>query len=315
LRDLERKTMVQSMQIIHQDSARKLDETSIRRSFVSGPTSWIDVGHTRLAYWRFGDGPDLVFVHGWPLHSATFRRILPTLARDYTCHLLDLPGAGRSRPTSDTPFGLEEHADTLRRAVDRIGLERYSLLAHDSGAVFARLLAASDSRVRALVMGNTEIPGHRPKVVEMYVALTKLPGATELVRLAMHSRRVRHSRIGFGSCFSDPSYADGEFHDLFVAPMLQSALAMRDQTELVRHLDFGVVDRMEETHAHIQAPTLLVWGELDPFFPLEKARRMMPGFRGGAELDVISGARLFAHEDHAPRFASSAAEFLARAAH
>src|SRR5262245_5001990 len=121
------------MQIAHHDSPRKLDETSIRRSFVSGPMAFVDLGHTRLAYWRFGSGPDLVFVHGWPLHSATFRRILPVLAREYTCHLVDLPGAGRSRTTAETPFGLAEHADTLRRAVDELGLERYSLLAHDSG--------------------------------------------------------------------------------------------------------------------------------------------------------------------------------------
>lgn len=275
--------------------------------------AFVDVEHTRLAYWRFGAGPDLVFVHGWPLHSATFRRILPVLARDYTCHLVDLPGAGRSKPTADTPFGLEEHADTLRRAVDRLGLESYSLLAHDSGAVFARLLAASDARVRALVAGNTEIPGHRPKVVEMYVAMTKIPGATALTRLLMRSGTVRRSGLGFGGCFSDPRYVDGEFHELFVAPILESARAMHDQTQLVRHLDFGVVDRLDDAHAKMKAPTLLLWGERDPFFPLEKAKRMLPSFRGGAELDVIADARLFAHEDHAERFASSASAFLRRA--
>lgn len=275
--------------------------------------AFVDVHHTRLAYWRFGSGPDLVFVHGWPLHSATFRRILPTLARDFTCHLVDLPGAGRSRPTAATPFGLEEHADTLRRAIDKLGLERYSLLAHDSGAVFARLVAASDSRVRALVMGNTEIPGHRPKVVEMYVAMTKLPGAMALTRLLMRSERVRRSGIGFGGCFSDASYVDGEFHELFVAPLLETANAMHDQTRLIRHLDFGVVDGLEEAHRRIDVPTLLLWGERDPFFPLAKAKQMLPSFRGGAELDVIADARLFAHEDHAERFASSASTFLGHA--
>jgi pimeloyl-ACP methyl ester carboxylesterase len=300
------------MQLLTHESTRKLDETSIRRTFVAGPMGWLDVGHTRLAYWRFGTGPDLVFVHGWPLHAATFRRILPVLARDFTCHLFDLPGAGRSRPTPETPFGLVEHAETLRRAVDRLDLPHYALLAHDSGAVFARLVAASDARVRALVMGNTEIPGHRPKVVEMYVALGKIPGATALTRLLMHARRVRHSSIGFGGCFTDVSYADGDFHELFVAPILESSDAMRGQMGLVRHLDFSVVDRLDETHARIQIPTFLCWGEHDPFFPLAKAQAMLAGFAGGAELDVIADARLFAHEDHAPRFASSVSSFLAR---
>src|SRR5262245_65264345 len=86
------------------------------------PHEYVAVSHGRLAYWRFGRGPDVVFVHGWPLHSATFRGIVPALARSFTLHLLDLPGTGHSE--WDGPIDLASHAVTLRSAIDALGLRQ-----------------------------------------------------------------------------------------------------------------------------------------------------------------------------------------------
>src|SRR5262245_65898218 len=60
------------------------------------PHDYITLDHGRLAYWRYGRGPEVVLNHGWPLHSATFRRIVPALARTFTLHLIDLPGTRTS---------------------------------------------------------------------------------------------------------------------------------------------------------------------------------------------------------------------------
>src|SRR5581483_3338610 len=74
------------------DSAAEAEAT---RAFET-PTAYLDVGHNQLAYYRLGRGPDLFFVHGWPISAVTFRSILPFLSGKYTCHLIDLPGAGRT---------------------------------------------------------------------------------------------------------------------------------------------------------------------------------------------------------------------------
>lgn len=277
------------------------------------PTDMIDVGHSRLAYWRLGRGPDLLFVHGWPLHSATFRHLLPRLSDRFTCHLLDLPGAGETESDRNTPVGLKEHADTLATAVDRIGLERYALLAHDSGAAIARLLAAEHGpRVRGLVIGNSEIPGHRPWQVEVYRLLAHLPLGEALLGTFLTAGPLRRSPLALGACFTDPRFGDGEFKDLFVTPLVRSKRRLAGQMRLVYGLDWSVVDALEAVHRRITAPVLLIWGEHDPFFPLEKAKRMTPQFPAGAELVVIEGAKLFAHEDHPETFASHARPFLER---
>ncbi len=204
------------------------------------------------------------------------------------------------------------HGATVRAAIDALGLGSCALLAHDSGGFIARLVAADDrARVRGLVLGNTEVPGHTPWLLIMYALLAKLPGGTRLIRTLLRSRTIRGSGLGFKGCFEDPTYLDGEFHELFVAPLLSSSRVAEGQMQLLKTIDAAAVERLAALHARIHAPVQLVWGTEDPFFPIAKARAMLAQFAGRARLDEIAGARLFAHEDRAADFAALARPFLA----
>jgi pimeloyl-ACP methyl ester carboxylesterase len=278
---------------------------------LSRPHRFVSLQDGRVAYWRFGRGPDVVMVHGWPLHSATFRHVAPRLAERFTVHLLDLPGTGHTEWNG--AIGLRAHARTVRAVVDAIGLERYAFVAHDSGGAIARLVAAEDSRVAGLVLGNTEVPGHHPWQIGVYVLAGKVRLLGALMLAALKVGPIRRSALGFGGCFRDPRAVEGEFGELFVRPLVSSRRVAEGQMELARNLDADVVDALPEVHARIAAPALCIWGTDDPFFPLAKARAMVPQFAGGAELVEIPGAKLFAHEDEPAAFAGHAAAFLEKA--
>lgn len=285
----------------------------LRASFAAPPPSFVDVGHSRLAHRRFGKGPDVVFVHGWPLTSATFRAIVPRLADRYTCHLLDLPGTGDTEWDAATPITFEAHADTVRRAVDRLGLSRYAVIAHDSGGLVARMLAAEDPRVAGLVLGNTEVPDHTPWQVMAFVMLGRLPRGRALLQALLRSAWLRRSPLGFGGCFRDPARAEGEFHDLFVAPLLASKERAAGQMRLLSAVSGDAVRHLSALHARLRVPVRLVWGEDDPFFPLARARAMVREFGGPTELVVLPGLRLFAHEEDPAAFAREAEVLLRQA--
>jgi haloalkane dehalogenase len=274
------------------------------------PHAHIEAGAQRLAYWRFGSGPDVVLIHGWPLHAATFRRIIPALAKRFTLHVFDLPGVGQSE--AHGPVSFTSHAAAVRRAVDALGLTSYTLLAHDSGGVIARLIAVDDPRVRGLVLGGTEMPGYHPPLFETYVRLSKLPGFATLLRATLRVGFLRRSALGFGGCFTDRRYADGEFCDLFVKPLLASPHAVDGHLALLRSVDFAFMDALSAVHARIRTPVLCIWGTADPFFPIAKARAMTREFGGEAELVEIAGAKLFTHEDHPEAFVAHALPFLGR---
>ena len=80
------------------------------------------MGAGEVAYRVVGTGPDVLFVHGWPVSGATYRTLLPHLADHVTCHLIDLPGAGSSRFTADTPLSIENHIHSVRRTLDLLEL-------------------------------------------------------------------------------------------------------------------------------------------------------------------------------------------------
>jgi pimeloyl-ACP methyl ester carboxylesterase len=274
------------------------------------PHDFIEVDKGRIAYWRFGSGPDVVLIHGWPIHAATFRKIVPTLAKHFTLHLFDLPGSGQTQWSGRIDF--PSHVAALRSAIDSLGLIRYAILAHDSGGVTARLLAADDARVIGLILGNTEIPGHHAPVVRLYAWISRHASLSALVLASMRIGAVRRSPLGFGGIFTNAAYVDGEFGNLFVRPLLASKELAEAQWELFRNLDFAMIDGLAGVHRRILAPVLCIWGTDDPFFPIGKARRMLEQFGGGAELVEIEHAKLFTHEDHPEAFAAHALSFLTR---
>jgi len=276
-----------------------------------GPHDVIDAGHSRVAHWRFGRGPDLLFVHGWPLHSATFRHLLPRLSARFSCHLIDLPGTGHTRSDPNPPIGLSEHADTLRRVVDKLGLTRFAYVAHDSGGSAARMAAMGDARVAGIVLGDTEIPGHHPWLVETAMKGLNLPGALRLYGTCLRMPWFRRTGFAFASFFTDRRTIEGEFREWFLQPMFDSYEVMQGQMRLIQRFDPQVVDDLSQVHRRLRAPTLLVWGTADTLFPLAKAKAMVDQFHGGAQLREIQGAGLMGHEDRAEEFLAHAEPFLA----
>ncbi len=62
-----------------------------------------------------GQGPPLVLLHGWALHSGLWGPLLPRLAARHRVHAVDLPGHGHSAATD--PFTLEEIVAAVDAAV------------------------------------------------------------------------------------------------------------------------------------------------------------------------------------------------------
>jgi pimeloyl-ACP methyl ester carboxylesterase len=273
----------------------------------------IDVGTAKLAYRKTGTGPDLVFVHGWPLHGETWRAIVPRLADRYTCHVFDLPGTGRSEWAKDTRINLRAHAVAVLTAIETLGLDRVGFVGHDSGGAIARVAAAElGTRCFGLALGNTEIPGHAPPGLVWFVRIGKMPGGLSLLPMILRSKRLRRSNIGLGGAFHDLAFIDGEFGEMFVKPLLSDKRAAAGQLRMIRHWEWDTMDAMAATHAKITAPVQLIWGARDPWFPVTKARAMVDQFPGGAELAEIPDGKVFVHEERPDVWAAHAGRFFDR---
>ena len=99
-----------------------------------------------------------------------------------------------------------------------------------------------------------------------------------------------------GGAFADSSLLDGEFDEFFLRPLHRSRPHRDAAVRLLRSFDRRHVDGLVATHRRIDVPVRLVWGDRDPFFPVDWATAMVATFPN-ADLRVIEGAGLFAHEE------------------
>ena len=275
------------------------------------PHRYVDLEHGEIAYWKFGEGPNVVLIHGWPLHGATWRNVIPELSGSFTCHVIDLPGTGHTRWADDAPFGFREHAQTISKVLDILDIDSLAFVAHDSGATMTRLVdTMRPGQVWAHVMGNTEIPGHVPTALRRAKYAKLVPGLPRLVQLAGRTKAgVRQMWI---TCFADLAFIETDYRKFFVDPMANDVAYVRGQMRLVHNLDVSIVeDELAGIHEQITAPVLLLWGERDPWFPWKVGKSMVDSFGGPpAKVHLWPKGRLFVHEEFAPEFGRRAAEFL-----
>lgn len=287
----------------------KMERTT--QMFYGQPAEVADLGPTQLAWRRYGSGPPLLLVHGFPLSGFTWRRVLPSLAPHFTCYVPDLPGLGESEWTASTDFTWMGQARTLQAFADHLGLDRYRVMAQDTGGTFSRCLASIDgARVERLAVINTEMPGHRPPWIPLYQALLALPGTPAAFRRLMRSQAFLLSAMGFGGCFTNPRLIGGDFHEHVITPLIHSPRRLEGMRRYLRELrDWSVVDALPRLHAGLSMPVQLIWGADDPTFPIRHAREMVRQLPHGSLVE-IPGARLLVHEEKPEEVARAALEFF-----
>jgi haloalkane dehalogenase len=281
-----------------------MDEAAAAELFRQPPARFLDVGVGEVALRTVGSGPDVLFVHGWPVSGATFRKLLPHLVDHVTCQLVDLPGAGSSRITADTPLSIDNHIRSVRRVVDLLELQDVAVVGHDSGGMIARHAMAGDPRLRALGLIDTEQSTGVSWKFRSFIAGRHVPGFGAALGWLAGKPRLRRSRLVLGDAFADRTLLDGEFDEFFLQPLHRSKTHRDATMRLLRSFDHAHVDALRGLHARIDVPTQLVWGELDRFFPVAWARDMVADF-ADANLAVIDGAGLFAHEERPAEVAAA----------
>lgn len=285
--------------------------TEAAQLFRDEPLRHIDVGEGHVAYRRVGEGPDVLFVHGWPVSGATFRTLLPHLASHVTCHVIDLPGTGSSLFDSSTRLTIDQHIMSVRRTVDALELDQVAAVGHNSGGLIARHALAGDARLRAMGLINTEMSSGLGWRVKLFLASGSVPGIGAALGWVAGQPNIRRNRFILGDAFANADLLDGEFDEFFLRPLHRSPRHRQAAVKLLQSFDQALVEQLVDIHRQITVPVQLVWGKRDPFFPVEQARAEVATFPD-ARIEVIRGAGLFSHEDRPAEVAEALLPVLTR---
>jgi len=261
---------------------------------------------------QVGTGEDLVFIHGFPTHGYTWRKILPQLSEKYYCHIIDLPGLGASEWSRNTDFNIAAQATKLKLLLSKLNIDNCSLIAHDSGGTIARILAIKEPTiVKNLILINTEMPNHRPPFIELYQKIGLLPFMPFYFRKKLSQQRFVKSSMGFKQAYSDKSMLD-DISNLgpYLDPVIESKQKTIGAFKFLKGIDWQIVDGFQKTHADINSRTLLIWGEDDKTFPIHLAKKMALQFESHLEFMTIKNASLLPHEEKPEEVAKAIQEFL-----
>jgi pimeloyl-ACP methyl ester carboxylesterase len=104
---------------------------------------------TTIAYWRSGEGPPLVLVHGTTADHSRWTPVMTAFERRFTVCAIDRRGRGGSGDPDDYAIGRE--FEDVAAVVDSLG-EPAFLLGHSYGALCALEAALLTRNVRKLVL-------------------------------------------------------------------------------------------------------------------------------------------------------------------
>lgn len=227
----------------------------------------------RLALRVFGEGDAVLLLHGFPGSSHDWDEVAVRLAATSRVVVPDLIGfGGSSRPPDPERLWADAQAEALAAALDVLEVDQAALVGHDFG------------------------------------------GPVALAFLRRHPRRVTHLALAATNAFPDtpipfplstvtwPLVGGLAARFLFSGPALRlmsGRRQARSEVASVRTIFSTSLRNLERLYAplaellpRIDVPTLVLWGDHDPFFPLEQGHRTAAAIPG-ARLVALEGAGHF----------------------
>ena len=261
-------------------------------------------------YLDSGEGPAVLFIHGLTGSSRNWAHLVDMLNTDHRILVPDLHGHGASaKPMGD--YSLSAHAATLRDLLDRLGIDRVTLVGHSlGGGIAMQFCYLFPERVERLVLVAS---GGFGRSVSPLLRSATLPGA-EWVLPLIASSWVRDRVEAVGRSLAKLGWRPSP--DVTEAWRGFTSLADADARRAFLATTRSVIDPGGQTvtaHDHlpmvVAIPTLVVWGTRDKMIPTwhaTTAHQAIPGSR----VELFEGAGHYPQLDQPERFAQVLSDFM-----
>lgn len=259
----------------------------------------------QISFLSGGEGEVFLLLHGIPGSAYAWESVGIQLAAQYNVIIPDLLGFGESdAPTDD--YYMVAQANALKRLLDTLGVTTLFIGGHDFGGPVALTLIRvfPELTIKGLVLTDTNtftdtyvppplrvasipvlntfffkiVAGNRIGMRLMYLAATKQKSES---RWSMFRRHLTSSGMEFTRRIFQRSLADLKTNYQSIETMLPE----------------------------IRIPTLILWGDSDPFFATsvgERLHRSIPG----AALKIYEQTGHFVPEERASKVATDIMEFM-----
>ena len=237
-------------------------------------------------------GPPVVLIHGIPGSFRVWREVAEKLATEHLVLIPDLLGFGEGDPVSE--LDADAQAEALAGALNEAAIDRATIVGHDFGGPVAMSLYSA-----------------RPELFHGFGLLA--------------TNAFPDTPIPFPlSTVNWPVVGDAMARMIFSAPSLKMMLRMYGSSELGNPVSVRAIftDALQNLQARyerypailrdVSVPSLVLWGDRDPFFPVAQGRRLA-NLLEDVEFEIIERVGHFLPEQRPDAVAASIARLVARA--
>lgn len=232
-----------------------MNEPALRRGFVR------DCNGIRIRYVESGTGTPVLFLHGFPDFSYSWRRQFPVLASfGFRCIAPDLRGYNETdKPPHIADYRLTELVADVAAFINKTTGGNVAVVAHDWGGIIAwRLAMHHKDLVRKLVIINAPHPAtfnrelRRGQVLRSwYAGAFQIPWLPELALSSFHFRLLTRA--------ASRSQAEREVYEEALSQPGALTAALNYYRAAFRDMIRGRSTQVRR----ITTPTLVLWGEKD----------------------------------------------------
>lgn len=242
--------------------------------------------------------PAVVMLHGLPESWYAWHHQIQDLARDHYVVAPDLKGYGQSEKRLDHEYSFPHCAFETALLIEKLGIERFFLVAHDRGAVLADHLCnvpdRFNERIRKYARLQQSFPKPHAEPRPPHALFASAQGVeiflSPLMRLLYEQAPL--PLTGLQMVYNDiPQHVRERLHREFSFPGVAQAVS---RTFELTSFDIEMEDRRDFLFEKMTMPVRLIQGPLDPGQPrsdYEGLEELGPNF----SIEWIEGAGHFQH--------------------
>ena len=208
----------------------------------------ISIKDVNISYVQYGEGKDIIFLHGWGQNIEMMKPIGDPLSNNFRITILDLPGFGESdEPTY--PWTISDYSLMLEELVKELKIKKPIIIGHSFGGRIAIRYSSHNPISKLVLFGSPCIRQQKslPLKIRILKSLKKLPGMNSV----------------------------GEFMKKYIGSRDYKAAS-----KMMREILVNTVNEDLAPYARqIEEDTLLIWGDMDTEAPIEDAKdleKIMP---------------------------------------
>ena len=267
-------------------------------------TRSVDTPSGRISYVEAGAGPVALFVHGVLLNKHLWRRQLTGLSDIRRCIAIDLLAHGDTEISPEHDVSVTANATMLRDVLDALQIDQVDLIGNDSGCGIAQIFAARNAdRVRTLTLTDCDTHDNwPPEPFKPFLEMAAAGGLPDTLNAMLSDKDIYRSPGALGPAYERPEeVTDGDI-EIYLGPFLRTEQRTRDFQRFLGAFDPSHTLAVEPQLRQLQAPTLIVWGTDDVYFPVKWAHWLAGAIPGAKPPVEFVGARLFFPEERAAAF-------------